>query len=349
MAELHLENVTKIFARPAVTAVDHLSLRVQDGELLALLGPSGCGKTTLLRLIAGLEVLNSGTLSIDGKDLDSAPPESREVGMAFQYPTLLPQLTVEENIGIGPKLRGLGRSETAARVRDLARQFELENLLSRAPETLSGGQQQRVSLARALANRPAVLLLDEPLANIDPGGRAELREAIRSVQRKLRVTTLYVTHDQAEAAAVGDRIAVMRAGRVEQVGTAPELYLDPASLFVAQFFGPERPNVLPGELKDGRFRVRGAEWELETGVRGIGDAACVIRPRAIRVGSGFNGTVKDVGHSGWNTLATVRICGVNLRAELDYSPEIRPGDPFQFMIRPGDLLLFDSTTGARIR
>ena len=349
MAELSIEKLSKTFPSPPITAVDHFSIDVRDRELLVLLGPSGCGKTTLLRLIAGLEQPNSGAILLDGKNLNPLPPQSRAVGMAFQYPALLPQLTVEQNIALGPKLRGVPAPVANARVRELAQLLDVNDLLARAPATLSGGQQQRVSLARALANQPALLLLDEPLANLDPISRADLRDAIRSVQQKLGVTTLYVTHDQAEAAAVADRIAIMKAGRLEQAGTAPELYNDPANLFVAEFFAPERPNVLNGELKDGRFFVGDSHLQFETRVRRSGKAICVIRPHSIQAGGDFSATVKDVRQTGWNTSATLEIFGINLRADLHHFSELKSGESFRCTIKPESLLLFDPVTGTRLR
>ena len=285
MAKLLLENVLKTFpgARGAasVTAVDRFSIEVQDGKLLVLLGPSGCGKTTLLRLIAGLDEPGSGRILLDGQELGRTPPQKRPIGMAFQYPALLPQLTVRQNVGLGPKLRGVPEAETQARVTHLAGLLRIADLLDRLPETLSGGQQQRVSLARALANQPSVLLLDEPLANLDPVSRSELRDAIRAVQQKLAITTIYVTHDQAEAAAIADEIAIMNRGTIEQVGTALELYRDPLSLFVAEFFDPDKPNIFPAAIKIGRLSPRGASCEFPTNMRDRDEVTCVVRSRAI--------------------------------------------------------------------
>lgn len=349
MAGLLIENLSKTFpAGPAglVKALHDFSLEVIPGELLVLLGPSGCGKTTLLRLIAGLDTPASGRILLNGESLAGKPPQARPIGMAFQYPALLPQLTVEQNIALGPKLRRVDPAEAISRVRLLAQRLALTSLLSRAPETLSGGQQQRVSLARALANHPALLLLDEPLANLDPISRHELRDAIRRVHRELRITTLYVTHDQSEAAAVADRIAILQNGSLQQIGTAAELYHQPRNLFVAEFFAPHPPNILPGKLLDGHFHPEGCAISFPTpfttGTPGA-EAIALIRPEAILAGGPHPATIEHVQHTGWSTSITLNASGLALRAELPPSPSLKPRDPFPFSVR--NLLLF-SPSGA---
>jgi multiple sugar transport system ATP-binding protein len=235
MARLILHHVTKDFpGREPIRAVDDLSLEVQRGELLVLLGPSGCGKTTTLRLIAGLEQVSSGRIFLGGEGIEEKPARDRNVAVAFQYPALLPQLNVFQNLTLGLTLRGFDENDATDRVQSISDSFGLTDLLGRKPETLSGGQQQRVALARAMVTEPMLFLLDEPLANLDPPTRIELREALRSVQKELRRTAIYVTHDQHEAAALGDRIALMNAGRLEQIGIVRRIFSWPG------FSGPNR-------------------------------------------------------------------------------------------------------------
>jgi len=220
-----------------VTAVDGVTLEVADGELLAVVGPSGCGKTTLLRLIAGLEQPDAGRVLIQGRDVTALPPERRDVGFVFQQFALFPNMSVAGNVEYGLKRRGVPRAERARRVQEMLAMVGLSQLAGRRPDQLSAGQQQRVALARALAPRPKTLLLDEPLSALDAAIRTRLREELRETQRRLGITTILVTHDQEEALAIADRVAVMNAGRLEQVGTPWELYDRPQTVFVAGFIG----------------------------------------------------------------------------------------------------------------
>ena len=244
---LEIQAVTRAFG--AVVAVDALSERFRRGEYFCILGPSGCGKTTLLRLIAGFEQPDSGAIRLHGRDVVGVPPERRDVNVVFQSYALFPHLTVRENIGFGLKMRGTPKAEIERRVLEAARILEVEKYLDRRPKDLSGGQRQRVALGRALIIDPPILLLDEPLSNLDAGIRRALRTELRQLQRQVGITTIMVTHDQEEALTMADRIVVMDTGRIAQVGTARELYDRPASKFVAEFIG--RMNMLP--LEDGRF------------------------------------------------------------------------------------------------
>jgi ABC-type sugar transport system ATPase subunit len=350
MAGLRVANLSKEFAagRSKVTALDRLNLEINPLELLVVLGPSGCGKTTLLRCIAGLEKPSSGEITLDGESILHKEPRDRRIGMAFQYPALLPQLSVGENISLGPKLRGVSSGERTQRTQELAELLGITDLLARRPETLSGGQQQRVSLARALAMRPELLLLDETLANLDPTSRVQLRDTIRGVQQRLGVTTIYVTHDQDEAASLGDRIAVMNEGRALGIGTAQHLYTDPPNLFVAQFFGPETPNIIGGKFDGNGFRADGSDLVFATKVTHAGEARCVIRPRSIRPGGEFAGKIVSIQHTGWSTSLVISLGNLNLRAELPPTANLRTGETFSFAIEPAGLLFFDRS-GERIR
>jgi iron(III) transport system ATP-binding protein len=249
-AALSVRNLTKEFAvgGAKVTAVDGVSFDVRGGEFFTMLGPSGCGKTTTLRVIAGLEHATSGEITVDGRDFMAVPPQRRNIGMVFQSYALFPHLTIFENVAYGLRLRGIAADEIGRRVAATLALLQLEPYAARHPAGLSGGQQQRVSIARALVYEPTMLLLDEPLANLDAKLRVMMREEIRTLQRRLGITTLYVTHDQEEATAVSDRLAVFDHGRLIQLGTPEEIYTRPRTLFVADFIG--RANFLPIRLLD---------------------------------------------------------------------------------------------------
>jgi iron(III) transport system ATP-binding protein len=236
---LSIRSLTKAFPSPEgeLRAVDGVSFEVGSGEFFTMLGPSGCGKTTTLRMIAGLETVTSGTISFDGRDYTSVPPQQRNIGMVFQSYALFPHLDVYENVAYGLRTRGLNRAECERRVGEVLLALQLDRFKDRLPATLSGGQQQRVSLARALVYRPSMLLLDEPLANLDAKLRVQMREEIRRIQREFGILAVYVTHDQEEAMAISDRVALFHAGRVVQVGRPRDVYRQPASLFAADFIG----------------------------------------------------------------------------------------------------------------
>lgn len=241
MARIVLEYVTKIFPGPdgqGIRAVDGISLAVEDGELLTLVGPSGCGKTTTLRLVAGLESPDEGEIWLDGSVANYVAPKDRDLAMVFQHHALYPHLTAFENVAFGLKLRGVPQAEIMSRVRELAGMLSLNDCLNRRPGELSGGQRQRVALGRALARRPRALLLDEPLANLDAPLRRELRRELLRLHRELKLTILLVTHDQCEALALGQRVAVMHNGRIEQIGSPEQVRAHPATPFVAAFLDP---------------------------------------------------------------------------------------------------------------
>jgi ABC-type sugar transport system ATPase subunit len=248
MASVAFRGVGKRFG--AVDAVRDLTLEVTDGELMVLVGPSGSGKTTALRMLAGLEAVDGGTIEIDGREVNRVAPRERDVAMVFQDYALYPQMTVRDNMAFGLRRRRLARGEISRRVTETCRTLGLDDLLDRRPRELSGGQQQRVALGRALVREPRVLLMDEPLSNLDAQLRVQARAEIRRLQREVGTTTVYVTHDQVEALTLGDRIAVMNEGGLEQVGTPEEVYDEPANVFVGGFIGSPPMSFLPwqGEL-----------------------------------------------------------------------------------------------------
>lgn len=253
MAVVALKDVTKVFRGKGetVVAVDHVTLEIADGELVILVGPSGCGKTTVLRLIAGLERLSSGSIEIAGRVVDDVAPKDRDVALVFQNYALYPHLAVYDNLAFGLKMHRTPKDEIRARVGAIAKLLKIEDLLTRRPHELSGGQQQRVALGRAIVRRPNVYLLDEPLVNLDAQLRIQTRRELKRMHRELGMTALYVTHDQYEAMALGDRIAVMNQGRVQQIGPPMDVYERPANRFVAGFIGVPPMNFLEGRLVNG--------------------------------------------------------------------------------------------------
>jgi ABC-type Fe3+/spermidine/putrescine transport system ATPase subunit len=286
-----IQGVVKRFG--TVTAVDAVDLTVADGELFTLLGPSGCGKTTLLRLLAGFYPPDAGTIRFGDRVVNGLAAYERRIGMVFQNYALWPHMTVADNVGYGLRLRRLPAEEIASRIREGLRKVNLGGLEARYPGQLSGGQQQRVALARALVLSPDILLLDEPLSNLDAKIRVQVRAEIRRLQRELGITTIYVTHDQEEALSLSDRVAVMRDGRVLQVGSPRELYERPRTRFVADFVGTN--NLLPGEVEgkagDADLVVRTALGPLRAIAGGTVAGRCVlaVRPENVALGAGASG------------------------------------------------------------
>jgi ABC-type Fe3+/spermidine/putrescine transport system ATPase subunit len=277
MTQLSIRGLTKTWPGAAAPALDRLTLDVAAGEMVALLGPSGCGKTTALQMIAGLLEPTAGDITIDGRSILADPPQRRGVVMMFQNALLFPHMSVVDNVGFGLRMRGLSRDKVAARVAQMLARVQLPDLGARKPSQLSGGQQQRVALARALIVSPRVLLLDEPLSNLDAHLRAEMRDLIRSLQRELAITTIVVTHEQEEAVVLADRVALILDGRLRQVDPAEAFYRRPADQAVARFFGGQ--NFVTGQAQGG--------LSLPTGIAD-GPGILTIRPEAIRLGLGDN-------------------------------------------------------------
>ncbi|MER7419161.1 ABC transporter ATP-binding protein [Micromonospora peucetia] len=264
MSAITMRELTKVYPG-GVRALDALDLEIADGEFFALLGPSGCGKTTLLRTIAGLEVASGGSVRIDDRDVTNLPPGKRDVAMVFQDYALFPHMTVQENIAYPLRIKKVDRRSRAAKAAETADELGLSALLERRPGQLSGGQQQRVALARAMACHPQVFLLDEPLSNLDARLRLEARTFLKRLQRELGVTTVFVTHDQAEALALADRIAVMEGGRIRQVGTPTEVFRRPANTFVAGFIGSTPMNLVDATVRGDELAVAGVRLPLPEG------------------------------------------------------------------------------------
>jgi putative spermidine/putrescine transport system ATP-binding protein len=310
-ATVELIDVVKEYG--TARALDELSLTIRPGEFVALLGPSGCGKTTALRSLAGLEQISSGSIRIDGVDVASTPVNKRDIGMVFQQYSLFPHMTVQQNVEFGLQMRRIDAPTRKRRAIEALEMVSLDHLAARYAHQLSGGQQQRVALARALVTRPRVLLLDEPLSALDAKVRVQLREEIRRIQTELGITTVFVTHDQEEALAVADRVAVMRSGEIEQIGTPEELYLTPATSFVADFVGVS--NRMRGVLSGGIVTVRGARLPSIDPTLPDGDVLAYVRPEDIvfvdptspEAATAIHGTVASTSFLGSLRRTTVRL------------------------------------------
>jgi multiple sugar transport system ATP-binding protein len=287
MSGIRLQDVTKRFAN-GVTAVDGISLEIGDGEFIVLVGPSGCGKTTLLRTIAGLDDVTEGTITIGDEDVTDRQPQQRDIAMVFQNYALYPHMTVAENLAYGLKLRRMPKQERDARVRDIAGKLGLEELLRRKPAHLSGGQRQRVAMGRAIVREPKAFLMDEPLSNLDAKLRVSMRAELARLHESLGVTTVYVTHDQVEAMTLGQRVAVLRDGTLQQVDTPQNLFNRPRNLFVAAFIGSPAMNLVDAQVDGGRLRFADIELPLPGGSPLAGQARRVIlgiRPSDFEHGS----------------------------------------------------------------
>jgi iron(III) transport system ATP-binding protein len=360
--EIRIEAISKhypaqglIGSRTITKAVDAIDLTVEPGQLFFLLGPSGCGKTTLLRMVAGFIEPTSGAIRFNGRDITKLPAGKRNTGMVFQSYALWPHMTVYDNVLFGLEIRKVGKQEAARRVEEALAAVRMEKFVARKPNQLSGGQQQRVALARALVVRPDVLLLDEPLSNLDARLRTEMRSEIRRICTESGITTLYVTHDQKEALSMADRIAVLSAGRVVQLGGPRELYSRPVSRFVAEFLGDA--TILPGEYRpgtDGQGVIAVGGHTIETrngGGRSAGPALAVVRPESWSLsaeqGAGLPGRVREVRFLGEITeylIDTLSESGAPqpvLATALGSGVGLRAGQPVWASVRPEDVVIVD--------
>ena len=349
MASVTLNEITKRWGD--FTAVDQVSLEVRDQEFMVLLGPSGCGKTTTMRMVAGLEEPSEGEIFIGEKMVNDELPKDRDVAMVFQNYGLYPHMSVYENIRYPLKVRKVDKSLHAEQVRIAAEKVQLRHLLKRRPRELSGGQRQRVALARAIVRTPTVFLMDEPLSNLDAKLRVNMRAELKHLQHELKITTIYVTHDQIEAMTLADRVAVMNEGVISQLDTPERIYNDPANLFVAGFIGSPSMNLIPGKMREGTFEHAEFSMKLTRGEH----EKCVlgIRPEDMEItrpGDGiFSAKVYSFELTGESTLITV-ILGderIIVRGPKDYRVEI--DEQVGILLNPETCFLFDSETRQRIR
>jgi ABC-type sugar transport system ATPase subunit len=336
MASVTYEHVTKLY--DGVPAVSDLTLDVGDGEFVVLVGPSGCGKSTALRMLAGLEEITKGRILIGERVVNNVAPASRDIAMVFQSYALYPHMTVYDNLAFGLRNTGVPKREIGERVRRAAEILQMGELLKRKPKQLSGGQRQRVALGRAIVREPSVFLMDEPLSNLDAKLRVETRAEILKLQQRLGTTTIYVTHDQVEAMTMGDRIAVMNAGELQQVGTPEELYTNPRNLFVAGFIGSPAMNLVPAPVLNG----------------GGADRIAGFRPEHVRpVGRGgdgyrFDARIEVVEYLGDELLVHLLRRETPLLAKLPVEERIDTGANAAFAVARDKVLMFDAETGERV-
>lgn len=352
MADVSLRGVTKQFG--ALSVIKGVDLDVKDGEFCVFVGPSGCGKSTLLRMIAGLEDITSGALSIGGADMTSIGPSERGVAMVFQSYALYPHMTVAENIGFGLKMTGHSKALIAERTSTAAKMLQLDALLQRKPGQLSGGQRQRVAIGRAIVRNPEVFLFDEPLSNLDAALRVQMRSELSKLHQDLKATMIYVTHDQVEAMTMADKIVVLSAGRIEQVGSPLELYHRPSNLFVAGFIGSPKMNFLKAEVQfsesgSATVQLPGGAMSIDLGGKAVasGEMTLGLRPEHINAhGQGdavITGVVQLAEYLGSETLFFVKLAdGTEIAVKADGLASARPGDTLQLGINAKACHLFNA-------
>ncbi|MEM8786778.1 MAG: ABC transporter ATP-binding protein [Pseudomonadota bacterium] len=348
MARIELTGIQKRWGQ--VVGVRDVDLDIADEELVVFLGPSGCGKTTTMRMIAGLEDPTEGQIRMDGEVMNDIDARDRDVAMVFQGYALYPNMTVYENIRFPLRMRGLPRADHDGLVREAARMVELEAFLDRKPAALSGGQRQRAALARAIVRQPQVFLMDEPLSNLDAKLRQAMRVQIKHLQKQLKITTVYVTHDQIEAMTLADRIVIMDGGAIQQIGTPDQIYGDPANTFVANFIGAPPMNLVEGQIEAGRFTAPGLDLP-DAPVARSGRVTLGVRPEDCHIAAQgtLTGTVYAVEPTGDVTYLTLSAGEMlwEIKADRDYRAEI--GAAQAVALDPARLYFFDSETGARIR
>ncbi len=341
MATIEFRNVDKSFG--PVQVIEDMNLAIGDGEFVALLGPSGCGKSTSLFMLAGIYLPSGGDILFDSSRVNEVEARDRNVGIVFQSYALYPHLSVRDNIRFPLRFKNVPADEADRRIREISDLVQISELLDRRPSQLSGGQQQRVALARALVKDPTLLLLDEPLSNLDATLRLTMRTEIKSLQERLEITTILVTHDQIEATTMADRIVCMRAGRIEQVGTPDDLYLRPASLFVAGFIGSPPINLFAGEAQNGALSVNGGSLPI---AGANGSVTIGLRPEHLSFGgAGLSGRVAQLEPMGREVLYVVETEIGHVRVlQQGTAVEHPTGDAVRIDFRPTDSLVFDTTT-----
>jgi multiple sugar transport system ATP-binding protein len=358
MASVTFSKATRLYPGGTRPAVNQIDLLVKDGEFLVLVGPSGCGKTTTLRMLAGLEEVNEGNILIGDRDVTQVPPKDRDIAMVFQNYALYPHMTVAENMGFALKIAGVKKEERATRVLEAAKLLDLEPYLDRKPKALSGGQRQRVAMGRAIVRKPKVFLMDEPLSNLDAKLRVQTRTQIASLQRRLGVTTVYVTHDQVEAMTMGDRVAVMKDGVLQQVDTPRALYERPANVFVAGFIGSPAMNLLELKIVAGGVEFGTGSIKVDSAVLGKTKAKTVtvgLRPEDLVLTTKGNGiaveiqVIEELGADAFlygNT--TIEGKKIDIIARVDAKNHPMAGETVHLIPQGGITHLFDVNTGLRL-
>jgi len=365
MATLEIRNVNKTYGSGLPDTLKDIQLSIKDGEFLILVGPSGCGKSTLMNCIAGLENITGGAILIDDQDVSGMSPKDRDIAMVFQSYALYPTMSVRENIEFGLKIRKMPQAAIDEEVARVAKLLQIEHLLARKPAQLSGGQQQRVAMGRALARRPKIYLFDEPLSNLDAKLRVEMRTEMKLMHQRLKTTTVYVTHDQIEAMTLGDKVAVMKDGIIQQFGTPQQIYNDPANQYVASFIGSPPMNFIPVRLakQDGRLLALldsgQARCELPLGVASDEmdgrEIILGIRPEQIALGSGegnglpgIRAEVQVTEPTGPDLLVFVTLNQTKVCCRLAPDVACRVGDSLNLQFDPARVLLFDADSGERL-
>ena len=351
--KITIENLTKAFG--STTAVDHLSVTVESGKMIALLGPSGCGKTTILNMLSGILPATSGKIWFDDQDVTDLPPEKRNIGLVFQNYALYPHMTVLENICFPLEIKKVPKKQRIERAKDLAELVRISEYLNRKPAELSGGQQQRVAIARALAKEPQLLLLDEPLSNLDAKLRVEMREEILRIQRASNITTVFVTHDQEEASSIADEVLLMKKGVLQQQGSPRALYEEPVNYFAADFLGSPPINKLHGITQNGRFILDDSNLsyslplkrEVENGTRAI----LAIRAESVVVpgeGQTLTGKVLERYSINKDELSVLEIGRQQMRGFIEGDYPLTIGDEIPFSLKKRGVFLFDEESGERL-
>ncbi|MBC3475471.1 ABC transporter ATP-binding protein [Pseudomonas taiwanensis] len=365
MATLELRNVNKTYGSGLPDTLKDIQLSIKDGEFLILVGPSGCGKSTLMNCIAGLEQITGGAILIDDQDVSGMSPKDRDIAMVFQSYALYPTMSVRENIEFGLKIRKMPQAAIDEEVARVSKLLQIEHLLARKPAQLSGGQQQRVAMGRALARRPKIYLFDEPLSNLDAKLRVEMRTEMKLMHQRLRTTTVYVTHDQIEAMTLGDKVAVMKDGIIQQFGTPQQIYNDPANQFVASFIGSPPMNFIPVRLTKQEGRLLAlldsgqARCELPLGAASDTldgrEIILGIRPEQISLGAGegnglpgIRAEVEVTEPTGPDLLVFVTLNQTKVCCRLAPDVACRVGDNLNLQFDPARVLLFDAATGERL-
>jgi len=347
MASVSFRDIQKSYGR--VKVIHGIGFDIADGEFVVLVGPSGCGKSTLLRMLAGLEDITGGEISIDGRVVNDLESKDRDIAMVFQSYALYPHMTVRDNMGFSLRLRDAPKATTEERVANAARILNLDALLDRYPRELSGGQRQRVAMGRAIVRDPKVFLFDEPLSNLDAKLRVAMRAEIKALHQRLKTTTVYVTHDQIEAMTMADRIVVMHDGIIEQIGTPLELFDRPGNLFVAQFIGSPSMNVFAGHVRGSSVEALGVRWPLPSRIAAEGQAVHYgIRPTDLELASdGIPAKVVVVEPTGAETELLVQVGDQQLVVVMHGRTTARPDDTVSLALDAAKAHVFDGTTGGQ--